>query len=190
MGMAAILVMWPGTFEQTFVSPSHRSSIWNLTLIGPVVSEEKMLSVDDVRQRTTEAYLSYKLTKWAFGSGELKMTCAPSEDSDQPGHPPSLIRVFAVRMKKAWVPGWSESSLGTQPFCWFCHEAAQMSYVTRKSVFGVCNPIRLKPACSVTEASKSLGISDIAYYLNSVLSQCARGKSSLAWKPEVHPKFF
>ena len=22
--------------------------------------------------------------------------CAPSEDSDQPGHPPSLIRVFAV----------------------------------------------------------------------------------------------
>ena len=29
--------------------------------------------------------------------------CAPSEDCDQPGHPPSLIRVFAVRMKKAWV---------------------------------------------------------------------------------------
>ena len=29
--------------------------------------------------------------------------CAPNEDSDQPGHPPSLIRVFAVRMKNAWV---------------------------------------------------------------------------------------
>ena len=29
--------------------------------------------------------------------------CAPSEDSDQSGHPPSLIRVFAVRMKKPWV---------------------------------------------------------------------------------------
>ena len=27
-----------------------------------------------------------------------KKTCAPSEDSDQPGHPPSLIRVFAVRI--------------------------------------------------------------------------------------------
>ena len=26
-----------------------------------------------------------------------KMVFAPSEDSDQPGHPPSLIRVFAVR---------------------------------------------------------------------------------------------
>ena len=28
---------------------------------------------------------------------------APSEDSGQPGHPPSLIRVFAVCMKKARV---------------------------------------------------------------------------------------
>ena len=26
-----------------------------------------------------------------------KMTYAPSEDSDQPGHPPSLIRVFTVQ---------------------------------------------------------------------------------------------
>ena len=62
-----------------------------------------------------------------------KMACAPSEDSDQPGHPTGLIRVFAVHMKKAWVlsysmnaqrrlirlggcPGWSESSLGAQSF--------------------------------------------------------------------------
>ena len=41
-----------------------------------------------------------------------KMACAPSLDSsDQPGHPPSLIRVFAVRMKKAWVIAthWAQS---------------------------------------------------------------------------------
>ena len=68
MGTAAILVMWPGPFEQTFVSPSHRSDIWNLTLTGPVVSEEKMFK-ECGRQHmmydawhTTEAYLSYKLT--------------------------------------------------------------------------------------------------------------------------------
>ena len=53
------------------------------------------------------------------------MVCAPSEDSDQPGHPPSLIRVFSVHMRKAestakplmrlgGCPGWSESSLGTK----------------------------------------------------------------------------
>ena len=32
-----------------------------------------------------------------------KMTSAPSEVSDQPGHPHSLIRVFAVRKNKHWV---------------------------------------------------------------------------------------
>ena len=29
--------------------------------------------------------------------------CVFSEFSDQPGHVPSLIRVFTIRMKKAWV---------------------------------------------------------------------------------------
>ena len=33
-----------------------------------------------------------------------KISCAPSKDSDQPGHPPSLIWVFAVRTKKHWWP--------------------------------------------------------------------------------------
>ena len=32
-----------------------------------------------------------------------KMACAPSEDSDQAGHPTSLIRVFAVCLNKYWV---------------------------------------------------------------------------------------
>ena len=72
MGMTAILFMWPGTFEQTFVPLSHGSSIWNLTFIGPVVSEEMFKECGQRRWRTTEVYLSYKLTKWAFGSGELK----------------------------------------------------------------------------------------------------------------------
>ena len=77
MGIVAILVMWSGTSEQTFVPPSQRSSIWNLTLTGPVGSEEKMFKDCGRRQTmtdkgTTEVYQSYKLTKWAFGSGELR----------------------------------------------------------------------------------------------------------------------
>ena len=40
---------------------------------------------------------------WAATWQNQQNECAPSEDPDQPGHPPSLIRVFAVRMKKAWV---------------------------------------------------------------------------------------
>ena len=66
MGMATILVMWPGPFEQTFVPSSHGDSKWNLASIGPVVSEEEMFKEcgrrTDDRRRMTEAYLSYKLT--------------------------------------------------------------------------------------------------------------------------------
>ena len=51
MGMAAILVMWPGPFEQIFVPPSHGDSIWNLASIGPVVSEEMF---KECGQQTTD----------------------------------------------------------------------------------------------------------------------------------------
>ena len=35
-------------------------------------------------------------------------TCATSEDSDQPAHPRSLIRVFADRMSLLQPPGYSK----------------------------------------------------------------------------------
>ena len=71
-----------------------------------------------------------------------KMTCASSEDSDQPVHSPSLIRVFAVRKKIAWALGYHLSAQQTlcsvwadaqsdlsrrwanMSFCWFCRAAA------------------------------------------------------------------
>ena len=79
-----------------------------------------------------------------------KMACAPSEDSDQPGHPPSLIRVFAVRMKKPWVlsyplsaqrrlwSDWADAQADLSlrwahmRFYWFCHEAAQSLRTTSR----------------------------------------------------------
>ena len=68
-----------------------------------------------------------------------KMTCAPSEDSDQPGHLPCLIRVLAVRSMGSWGPklsscgwqrfwsDWADARLIClcrvhMPFCLFCHE--------------------------------------------------------------------
>ena len=72
------------------------------------------------------------------------MACAPSEGSDQPGHPPSLIRVIAVRMKEAWAlsyplsaqrrlwSDWAEAQADlslrfTHSFCWFCRVAAHIA---------------------------------------------------------------
>ena len=67
----------------------------------------------------------------------------------------SMISVFAVRIKKAWVlsyplsahrrlirlggrPGWSESSLGAQSFCWFCHETALIFSDVGQRFYGRC----------------------------------------------------
>ena len=66
MGMAAILVMWPRSFDQTFIFPSQWGSMWNLTLTGPVISEEKPFGWR-WRRRRTEACLSYKLTDEPLG---------------------------------------------------------------------------------------------------------------------------
>ena len=109
MGVAAILVMWPRCPEQTFVPPTHGGSTWNLASIGQALLEkifENGGQTDANGRRTDDgACLYYKRTNEPKGSGELKKThksnepphdktnlaCAPSEDSDQPGHSPSLI---------------------------------------------------------------------------------------------------
>ena len=83
----------------------------------------------------------------------IKVACAPSEDSDQPGHPPSLIRVFTVRLKKQWAlsyplraqrrlwSDWADAQADLNlcwahsSFCWFCHEAAH--------IYCVCEQQRL-----------------------------------------------
>ena len=82
-----------------------------------------------------------------------KMTCAPSEGSDQPGHLPGLIRVFAVRMKKGWVlsypmnakwrlirlggcPGWSETSLCAQIMLLVLSRGGSYVWMIRMSLSG------------------------------------------------------
>ena len=46
----------------------------------------------------------YRFSIWAASWQNQQNCCAPSEDSDQPGHPPSLIRVFALRSMGAEDP--------------------------------------------------------------------------------------
>ena len=85
-----------------------------------------------------------------------KMTCAPIKDSDQPMHSPSLIRIFAVSMKKHWAlnyllsaqwrlwSDWADAQADLSfhwahtPFCWFCFVAAHVFWMkpeTRRDIF-------------------------------------------------------
>ena len=67
-----------------------------------------------LRRLVTHMQIRYNAIHNGFWSGfnmkieprhdkTIKMICAPSEDSVQPGHPPSLIRFSAVRLKQNWV---------------------------------------------------------------------------------------
>ena len=77
-----------------------------------------------------------------------KMACVPIQASDRPGHPSSLIWVFAVHsicssgpklsscgqswLWSDWANAQADRSLcwAHMPFCWFCHEAAQICHLS------------------------------------------------------------
>ena len=67
--------------------------LWHSSMDKTPIQNRKKIAEDPAVPRVNEP--PYDKTN--------KMACAPNEDSDQPEHPPSLIRVFAVCMKKAWV---------------------------------------------------------------------------------------
>ena len=87
----------------------------------------------------------------------------------------SLIRVFAVRMKKPWVfrypmsedwrPGWSESLLGALSVCWIyraaAHLSCKLSYSWNHGYF----------SCSVDHYLVRRSVSDTSCYQPGTLEQ-------------------
>ena len=92
-----------------------------------------------------------------------KMACATIEDSDQPGHPPCLIRVFSVRMKKAWLVLWFclfPLPLGVWEGLWFLIVAfpGLFSYLTsarQNRQNGMCDQRRLRSAWASAQSDQS-----------------------------------
>ena len=93
-----------------------------------------------------------------------KMTFVPSEDSDQSGHPPSLIIVFDVRsvgslgpnfasggqrwLWSDWADAQADLSLrwAHKSFCWFCQAVAQFSYWTTSETiaYGIVTNLHMR----------------------------------------------
>ena len=67
------------------------------------LSQKHITIIQRYSKRQITSRQLYRNQKWAATWQNQQSECAPSEDSDQPGHPPSLIRVLAVRMKQAWA---------------------------------------------------------------------------------------
>ena len=105
---------------------------------------EKLLkaTLNQNKQTNTENSLSFE----PHCDKTNKMACAPSENSDQPGHSPHLIRLIAVHLMGSQGPRLSSSGQrrlrsdgadaqadlslrwAHMPFCWFCHYAAHLLY--------------------------------------------------------------
>ena len=60
---------------------------------------------------------------WASAQSDQSLRC-PHEESWDPYLPIECTAKTLIRL--GGCPGWSESSLGAESFCWFCHEAAHM----------------------------------------------------------------
>ena len=93
---------------------------------------------------------------WTASWQNQQNDCAPSEDSDQPENPPSLIRVFSVHMKKPgvlnypkseqrrlwsdWADAQADLSLRWvhRSVCCFCHQVAHVMVLSRGGSF-TCN---------------------------------------------------
>ena len=105
-----------------------------------------------------------------------KMAVRPAK-TDQPGHPPSQIRVFTVRINKALVlsyplsarrsgcPGWSESSLGAHSLYWFCHVSSWSLLIFLLCLLCIFSNIeqesRLSPSCAYLFKSSGLWLSNV-----------------------------
>ena len=81
-------------------SPAFLDSI--LVYSGQICWGE-MYSYSFTSGKTYLVIQTWRIVEWAKTWQNHQSDCAPNEDSDQPWHPPSLIRVFTVRMKKTWV---------------------------------------------------------------------------------------
>ena len=97
--------VWSGS--TLFAIPS--ASFWHYSKVEPHSSNFRVITTNFLgvwifRKFTVMSFTALvRMRKWATTRQNQQNSYAPSEDSDQPGHPPSLIRVFAVRMKEAWV---------------------------------------------------------------------------------------
>ena len=98
-----------------------------------------------------------------------KIPCASSEDSDRPGHSPSMIRVFAMRsmdslgltvsacgqrrLRSDWADAQADLSLrwAHRSIYWFCRTQAHLSRITAKPT--ICYMLPAKTQISLSLVS-------------------------------------
>ena len=134
------------TFSTILNEPCHAKTRLRTTVTRHDTNRFAQLQ----RQSKVLKILDRGLIIWASTWQNQQSDCAPSEDSDQPGHPPSLIRVFPVRSMSSLGP--KLSSCG-QRRLWsdWADAQADLSLRWAHSHFVGFVLSRLKSVCSATE---------------------------------------
>ena len=126
-----------------------------------------------------------------------------SDWANQPGHSPSLIRVFAVRKKKAWIlsyplsaqrrlcSDWAGAQAGLslrwahRSLCWFCHEAALLFFFffwKKQELYDVHLNCRDLKICGNSEdTATSLFLAKINGKHGMMLSTTVTGREDILW---------
>ena len=97
---AVVMLVWirrMATYGQTTSMLQHH---WQEFLLNCTIGN----SIKGKKNDTISNNFCHLHHKWAATWQNQQNEFAPSEDSDQPGHPPSLIRVFAVRLMGSLGP--------------------------------------------------------------------------------------
>ena len=141
--------------------------------------------------------------------GELNLSnCSKNE----PGHPPSLIRVFTVCMTKAWVlnyplsaqwrlwSDWADAQPDLRlrwahmPFSCFCHEEAQMSNSIHPQLYDIwqnqqnvmCTQQKLRSAWASAQSDQSLHCALNGYIATDLRFLCVDSKGDqTGWMPRL-----
>ena len=165
------VVMWPKDVDRMahWVDPDQSLTFCPVQIC---LSEYLVIALSVFENKMSRS--TTKPTKWAVH---------PSK-TDQPGHPPSLIRVFAVHKKKLrslailgahsedwsdWADTQADLSLhwAHRPFCWFCRVATQtlLSVSQYESSSGIKNNFWSGPSCSkLTTSLVNLTLKFQTYY--------------------------
>ena len=117
---------------------------------------------EPVHDKTNKMTCAQRILRsnWAYAQSDQSFRC-PREESLGPWL--YFERTVKTLIRLGWCPGWSESSLGAHVILLVLScGGSYMSHVTTKPAFGVCDQLRLKPACSATETSLGFEISAIA----------------------------
>ena len=110
-----------------FIIPPRSETTKNLFPLSSLPSYASVLILHvnhDMTKPTNWECAQRRLrSAWAFAQSDQSLRC-PHEESFGPSLP--IKRTAKTLIRLGECPGWSESSLGAQSLCWFCHVAAHV----------------------------------------------------------------